>query len=706
MKGFNPDRRSFLKLSSVAAGSSLIIGINLGCSPSNSTISDHSGFQPNAWLRISSDESVTVVVAESEMGQGPYTLMPMMVAEELEVSWDKVLVERASVDPVYGYQMTGGSSSIRKGWKTLRQAGAVAREMLVKAAALTFKVEVEQCRAKKGYVFITENGKKLSFGQLVPLASTLDIPEQAFLKEPDEFEIIGQSVKRKDIPPKLNGQAVYGIDIRLPEQLYATVVHCPVFGGKFKNFIYSESKQQNDIIDIFPIDEGLAIVARDTWSAFKAARLVEIEWNYGSNQSLSTESLQQQIRAADENNSTVTVKEKGNIRPVFEQNLSAVSSNYLQPFQAHMTMEPMNCTTHFKENGQIEIWTPTQSPSAAYATARELTQSKLERGIKKISYKLIDGYDQSIAVNTTLLGGGFGRRLQQDYVAESVQIASRYNKPVQLVWSREEDIQHDFYHPMTVHEMKATLDDKGMPIAWSHHIKGSDVSSYGAEHFYDIPNQEIKVFDIGKVLPKGPWRSVAAHYNIFAVEHFIDQIALEHHLDPLELRLGLLSKADRLRHTLELVKDRVGWKGNLIGNLSMGCATAYTFGSYVSQVVQLEMLSEGAYRINKVVCAIDCGIVINPDIVKQQIEGSIIFGLSAATKSKIMLKNGRVQQSNFHDYPILRINEIPDIEVIIVQNQQDPQGIGEPGVPPVAPALANALMAQTGMQTSELPIKL
>ena len=705
MTPFNPDRRSFLKLSSAVAGSSLVIGINLSCSSSGSS-SDDSTFQPNAWLRVSDDETVTIIVAESEMGQGPYTLMPMMVAEELEVSWDNVLVERASIDPVYGYQMTGGSSSIRKGWKTLRQAGAVVRELLVKAAALTFKVSAGQCKAKNGYVYLVESGEKLSYGQLVQLASTLDIPDQAFLKDPDEFEIIGRSVKRKDIPGKLNGQAIYGVDVRLPGQLYATVVHCPVFGGRLKKFSLPDGQKNKNIIDIFEIEEGVAIIARDSWTALKASREINLDWDYGENKNLSTNSLQEQIKNADENNSVIKIKQKGNFKPNFEKGNSKITSSFLQPFQAHMTMEPMNCTTHFKENGEIEIWVPTQSPSAAYATARELTQSKLERGLKKISNKLLNSYDQSVAVNTTLLGGGFGRRLQQDYVSESVQIASRFNKPVQLIWSREEDIQHDFYHPMTFHEMKAALDDDGKPIAWSHHIKGSDVSSYGAEHFYDIPNQQIKVFDIGKVLPKGPWRSVAAHYNVFAVEHFIDQLARDSGHDPVEYRLGLLSQSERLRHTLELVADRINWQGNLSGAMSFGCATAFTFGSYVSQIVQLERLSEESFQVKRVVCAIDCGIVINPDIVKQQMEGSIIFGLSAATKSKIVIKNGRVQQSNFHDYPILTMNEIPDIEVIMVKNQHDPQGIGEPGVPPLAPALANAMMAQTGLPTRELPIQL
>jgi isoquinoline 1-oxidoreductase subunit beta len=710
MYSFNPDRRRFLKITGTIAGSSLLIGLNWGCSNEGGAGDDSSGqqkesFSPNAWLRITPDEIVTVIVAESEMGQGPYTLMPMMVAEELEVKWDQVLVERASVDPVYGYQMTGGSGSIRKGWSTLRQAGAIAKEILLKAAALKMVVPYSECRAESGKVVHVNSGKSLSYGQLIEASADIEIPQQIFLKEPDEFKIIGSSVQRKDVPGKIDGTAKYGIDTRLPEQLFATTVHCPVFGGHATTFNSAEVKENKSIIDVFKINQGVAIVAKDTWSALSAAKEIKIEWSEEINSKLSTESIIKTIKQADTLHEEKAVQ-KGNVELAFNMTGLTYSQQYLQPFQAHVAMEPMNCTAWFKPEGTLEIWAPTQSPSEAYGVARNLTQSRVERGLKKIKNAIFDGYDDSISVNTTLLGGGFGRRLKQDFVSEAVQIAEHFQQPVQLVWSREEDVQHDYYHPLTAHEMKAVLDSKGIPTGWEHIIKGAGVSSGGAEHSYEIANQSIKVFDTGEIIPKGPWRSVAPHYNVYAVEHFLDELAIKGKNDPVKLRLSLLSKSPRLRHVLELAADSVNWPGSSNGGSSYGSAVSSSFGSHVAQILELDKMSEQEYRVKKVVCVIDCGVVINPDIVKQQMEGSIIFGLSAATKSRITLKNGRVEQSNYHDYPILSMAETPEIEVIIVQNEEEPGGIGEPGVPPVAPALANALMADTGQAVRELPIKL
>lgn len=705
MYSFNPDRRRFLKASGAIAGSSLMIGLSWGCSAEHGSAQKQAGFSPNAWLRITPDELITVFVAESEMGQGPYTLMPMMVAEELEVKWEQILVERASVDPVYGYQMTGGSGSIRKGWSTLRQAGAIAREILIRAAALEMAVPYSECRAEYGRVEHLGSGKSLSYGQLIKAAANIEIPEKIYLKELDEFKIIGTSVQRKDVPGKTDGTAKFGIDTRLPGQLYATTVHCPVFGGNATTFDYAEVKDNKNIVDVFKINQGVAIVAKDTWSAFSAVKKIKIDWSEEINSKQSTESIIKKIKQAG----ALPAKkdfQKGNVDIAFNNAEQSLSSEYLQPFQAHVPMEPMNCTAWFKSDGALEIWAPTQSPSDAYDEAKSLTQSKVERGLRKIKNTIIDDYDDSISVNTTLLGGGFGRRLVQDFVSEAVQIAERFEQPVQLVWTREEDVQHDYYHPLTVHEMKAVLDSKGVPVGWEHIIKGARVSSWGAEHSYEIDNQRIKVFDTGEIIPKGPWRSVAPHYNVFAVEHFLDELAIKGNNDPVELRLKLLSESPRLRHVLELAADRANWPGKSNDAFSYGSAVSSSFGSHVAQVLELEKVSEQAYRVSKVVCVIDCGVVINPDIVKQQMEGSIIFGLSAATKSKITLKNGRVEQSNFHDYPILRMDEVPEIEVIIVQNEEDPGGIGEPAVPPVAPALANALMADTGQAVRELPIKI
>lgn len=702
MHSFNPDRRRFLKITGAAAGSSLLIGLNWGCAKDGTTDSADKNFSPNAWLRISQDNRVTVTVAESEMGQGPYTLMPMMVAEELEVEWSNIEVERASIDPVYGYQLTGGSSSIRKGWGTLRQAGAIARDVLIEAAAKKMSVQASELYAKNSYIVHDATGTRIAFGELVEASVDISIPESVFLKDPFDFNIIGKSVARKDIVEKINGTAVYGIDIRLPGQLYATVVHCPVFGGKLKSVNSDNSLKIKGAVGVFEISEGIAVVAEDTWTAFKMSKSLEVVWDYGNNKNLSQQAITDLVKNRNRENPAYEVDNVSDSK-IFEQ---AEEADYLQPFHAHMTMEPMNCTAHFKSDGDLGIWVPTQSPSMAYDTAKGLTQTSLERKIKRIGNKITGGYDSSIDINTTLLGGGFGRRLKQDYVSEAIQIAEHFDKPVQMVWSREEDVQHDYYHPMTHHEMKGVLDDKGFPVAWQHIIKGFGVTASGAEHQYNIANQRIQVFDVKTILPWGFWRSVAAHYNVYAVEHFLDELALKGGHDPLEYRQKLIKQSPRLLNVLNLAAEKINWQGKTNGALSYGVAAAFTFGSYVAQILELEQTAVNSYRINKVVCAIDSGVVINPDIVKQQMEGSIIFGLSAATKSKITIKDGRVAQSNFHDYPILAMHESPAIEVVIVDSSESPEGIGEPAVPPVAPALANAILAQTGVPVRELPVKL
>ena len=706
MQTIDTDRRRFLKLSATAVGASLVLGINWSCTSNDGQDSSAGSddFVPNAWLRISSDNSVTVVVAESEMGQGPYTLMPMMVAEELEVGWDQIKVERASIDPIYGYQFTGGSSSIRKGWAVLRQAGAVAREILVQAAAKQFSVPAANCRAIKGVFYDKNSDKKLSFGELVGFTHNIPVPGRLRLKEFGEFSIIGKPVYRKDSVEKINGTAVFGIDVDLPDMIHATVVHCPVFGGHVKSINADRSLKIKGAIDVFPIKEGVALVGEDTWTTFKMARDVNIEWNNGGQENFSFDEIVASYKNAAGKPEKIIENFSG--KEFISRKDRVFTSHYLQPFQAHMTMEPMNCTVHFRKDGKLDIWAPTQSPSAAYDTARQLTESKLERGIKKIGYKVLGGYDRDVNVHTTLLGGGFGRRLKQDYVSEAVQIAEHYNRPVKLTWRREEDIQHDYYHPASFHEMKAELNTDGYPVAWQHTIKGDDVSQMGAKHLYDIERQRIVVYNVYNDIPKGSWRSVATHYNVFAIEHFLDELAAKGNHDPVEYRLKLLGKSERLRNVIERAADRIKWQGKVSGAMSYGVAAAHTFGSYVAEIVELEQKSEDSFRVNRIVCAIDCGIVINPDIVKQQMEGSVIFGLSAAIQSKVNIQNGRVTQSNFNDYPILRMNETPLIDVVIIDSGESPQGIGEPAVPPVAPALANALLARTSHPTLELPIRL
>ncbi len=699
MNTFRPDRRKFLKLSAGAAGTSLVLGINWSCSadaPEGSRPATGE-FIPNAWLRIDNQGLVTVIIAESEMGQGPFTSLPMLVAEELEVTWDAIRVERAPLEPGYGYQLTGGSNSIRKGWGTLREAGAIAREMLVLAAADSWQVSPAACRAEQGMVIQESSGARLSFAQLAPLAAGLPIPETARLKEPAEFRLIGTPTPRLDTPDKLNGRAKFGIDTKLPGMRYATITHCPVFGGKPRRVEAKNTLAIKGVLDVFNIDQGVVVLATDTWSAFKGKAALQIDWELGEKQQLSNESIIGTLRNLQIDDSTQIVKQGDPDTLLREHTLKG---SYTLPFQAHVPLEPMNCTATY-EAGKLRIWAPTQSPSEALKAATASTQSKLVRVAKKIQRKLFNGRDDSIEINTTLLGGGFGRRLTQDFVGEAARIAQHIEGPVQLVWTREEDLQHDFYHPLTLHDLRGRLDDQGMPLAWQHTIRGPNAKPHGATHLpYAIPNIRVDLIDIGKILPVGAWRSVQHHYNAFAVEHFFDELARSGNHDPLQLRLRLMTDAPRLRKTLEVAAEKAGWDYR---TGLFGAASHASFGSYASEIVQLQRTGD-RLKIAKIICVVDCGIVINPDIARAQIEGSVVFGLTAAVKSSIRIDGGRVKQSNFHNYPILNLAETPPIEIFLIDSHETPGGLGEPGVPPLAPALANAVMAATGRPVQELPL--
>ncbi|MEJ2454244.1 MAG: xanthine dehydrogenase family protein molybdopterin-binding subunit [Candidatus Thiodiazotropha sp.] len=700
MNAFNPDRRRFLKLGAGITGASLVLGVNWSCTADapDADSASPDGFMPNAWLRIDTQGFVTVIVAESEMGQGPYTALPMMVAEELEVEWRQVGVEHASLAPVYGRQVTGGSTSVSKAWTILRQAGAIARTMLLQAAAEGWQVPLDECRAERGKVVHPGSGREQSYGQLTAVAASLPMPDSVQLKRPSDYRIIGTPVPRLDSPQKINGSARFGIDTRLPGMRYATITHCPVFGGKAKNIDASRALDINGVLDVFSIEQGVVVVAKDTWTAFKGRAALDIEWESGDTQTLSNRSILddlQKLKVEEGSAAAVWVGE-----PESALDGAALESRYSLPFQAHVPLEPINCTASF-EAGKLRIWAPTQAPTRAYDAAQEVVQSKLTQAANKLKRKLFDAEDTSIEINTTLLGGGFGRRLKQDYVTEVAQIAERVDGPVQLIWTREEDLQHDFYHPLTLHEMRGALDSRGRPLAWHHTIKGTGARLGGADALpYDIPHIRVDLIDLDTPVPVGPWRSVQHHYNAFAVEHFFDELARAGGQDPLQLRLQMMSQAPRLRKTLEVAAEKAGWDYD---SGLFGAAAHAGFGSYASEVVHLR--PEGTrLKIAKVTCVVDCGIVVNPDIARAQLEGAIIFGLSAALKSSIEVEGGSVRQSNFHNYPILTMAETPPMEIVFIDSRESPGGIGEPGVPPLAPALANALMAASGRPVRELPL--
>jgi len=697
MTPFRPDRRRFLKLGAGTTLAGLVLGINWSCVNDTPEPGHAGAFAPNAWLRVDPQGRVTVIVAESEMGQGPHTALPMLVAEELEVDWADVRVERAPLKKVYGFQLTGGSNSVRKGWGTLREAGAIAREILLQAAARDWGVPVETCRAESGRVVHTASGRRIGYGELAERAADLPIPATARLKEPHEFRLIGTPAPRVDIPDKLNGRARFGIDVKRPGMRYATLVHCPVFGGKPRRVDDRQARAIRGVLDVFTIEEGVVVLASDTWSAFRGRAALEIEWDDGEGRTLSNASLVEAMNRRGIDDGT-RVAHRGDPQALLGE--PSLTRRYTLPFQAHAPLEPMNCTASV-ENGRLRIWAPTQSPSRAYEAAREATQSTLERIAGQVERKLFDSDPDDIEINTTLLGGGFGRRLQQDYVREAARIARRVDHPVQLVWTREEDLQHDFYHPLTQHDLSARLDGQGQPLAWHHTIRGPGARHPGASGLpYAIPNLRVDLIDIGRIVPVGAWRSVEHHYNAFAVEHFFDEVARAGGQDPLQQRLRLLTGEPRLRKTLEEAAERSGWS---YGTGRFGAASHACFGSYASEVVELEE-ANGRLRIGRITCVVDCGIVINPDIARAQVESAVVFGLTAALKSAIRIDQGRVEQHNFHDYPILTLAETPAIEVHLIPSRESPGGMGEPGVPPVAPAIANALLAATGESVSELPL--
>jgi isoquinoline 1-oxidoreductase beta subunit len=504
-----------------------------------------------------------------------------------------------------------------------------------------------------------------------------------------------------DIPQKTNGSASFGIDTELPDMLYATTVHCPVFGGRSQKIRDDLAKKIPGVHEVFSIDNAVAVVAEDTWTAMKAAKVLDIQWDEGAGKDLSSESIRKRLQEATQRGGEVTFQQ-GDVSLTLPGN-RILEASYDLPFQAHVPMEPMNCTAWVTEDG-CKVWAPTQSPSAAQETANQYAFSTLEYYKNKLSRQLDIDTQDTVEINTTLLGGGFGRRLQQDYVAEAVQIAKKIGKPVKLTWTREEDIQHDFYHPYTFHRMAGRIDDTGKPVSWLHRLAG--VGDPGASDLpYAIPNAQIEVTSLHVPIPTGPWRSVSHHYYAFAQETFFDELARFGKQDPLELRLALLQDP-RMRSVLDLAADKAGWGETQHGNHFIGLAVHKSFGTYVAEAVEVAVTDDGQINIPRVVVAIDCGIVINPDIVAAQMESSVVFALSAALNGPITLDNGRVMQSNFHDSPLLRFDQMPEVETHMVKSTASPQGIGEPGVPPFGPALANAVFAATDRPVRKLPMEL
>ena len=705
-------RRTFLKVSA-AAGGGLLIGFYLpAVRAPPATAANADAFAPNAFVLIGRDDTVTLIMPQVEMGQGTYTSMPMLIAEELEVDLGQIELEAAPPDDrryansLIGFQVTGGSSSVRAMWEPLRRAGAVARVMLISAAAQGWNVDPTSCRAEKGEVIHGPTGRKLRYGALADTAAALPVPDNVALKDAKAFKLIGTPAKRLDTPDKVNGKALFGIDVKIPGMKIATVAACPVFGGKLARVDDSTAIEIKGVRQVVRLDDAVAVVADHMWAAIQGLAALDIEWDEGPNAKVSSADIVRQLETALQKPGVVGRKD-GDVAKAMAGAAMKVEAVYQVPFLAHATMEPMNCTVHVRQDG-CDVWVGSQVVSRAQATAADVTGLPLEQ----------------VQVFNHFLGGGFGRRLEVDFVTQAVRIAKQVDGPVKVVWTREEDIRHDIYRPYYYDRMTAGLDAQGLPIAWRHRVTGSSIEARwlpaamkdgldtdavegaAVELQYAIPNILVDyVRQEPPGLTTGWWRGVGPTHNIFMVESFIDELAAAAKKDPLEYRRALLAKSPRARAVLDLAAEKAGWGQPLPPGVGRGVSLQFAFGTYLSQVAEVAVSKDGEVLIQRVVCAVDCGIIVNPDTVKAQIEGGIILGLTAALFGEITLKSGRVEQSNFNDYRALRINEAPTIEVHLVISAEAPGGIGEPGTVGIAPAVANAIFAATGKRIRKLPVK-
>jgi isoquinoline 1-oxidoreductase beta subunit len=632
------------------------------------------------------------------MGQGVYTGLAMLVAEELDVDFAHVRVEHASLDPAYGYQLTGGSTSIRNAWAPLREAGAAARHMLVAAAATRWGTSTSYCRPARGFVTNSKTGVKLSYGELASAAARLPVPTAVALRDPADFRLIGRAMRRLDAPGHVDGSASFATDVSLPGLLYATVVHPPVFGQRIKSVDDSAARKIRGVREVFAIDTGVAVVADNTWSALRAAQQLRIAYSGDMPKLASSAEISKALRTANESVGKITRNDGNAPKHLVAGTDSLVVADYELPYQAHATMEPMCCTASYATD-KVEIWAPTQSPTLAKKATDEIIAEGARPGDR-----IQTSRNPEVILHTPVLGGGFGRRLEQDYVRETLRIARRVGRPVRMMWSRDEDMQHDHYRPVSRHALRARLADDGLPIAWQHRMAGPGIGRGIQDYLpYAIPNLRMEVHSIPASVPNGAWRSVGHSFHAFVVESFVDELASTARQDPVDYRLKLLSKTPRVRATLARAAELAKWKPG--ASTPRGVAVYESFGSVVAMIADVAIDKQDLIRVPRMVCVVDCGIAVNPDSVVAQMEGGIAFALSATLKSRITIDGGRVQQNNFGDFSILRIDEMPKIEVHIIPSKEAPGGIGEPGVPPVAPAVANALFRATGMRVRTLPVR-
>ncbi|MGC2199611.1 MAG: xanthine dehydrogenase family protein molybdopterin-binding subunit [Stellaceae bacterium] len=703
-------RRSFLQ-AGAAAGGGLLLSLRLPFAKGDAEAADADGFTPNAFIRIGGDGQILLTMPYVEMGQGTYTSIPMLIAEELEVDLKQVQLEHAPPnEKLYGnpllggVQATGNSNAIRAAWQPLREAGAIARSMLVSAAAKRWNVDQASCRAQSGEVLHAPTGRSAKYGELAADAARIPVPESVALKRPDDFRLIGTPAKRLDAPAKVNGTAVFGIDVRPPSVKIATLAQSPVFGGRVKSVDDSAAKAVKGVRQIVRLDDAVAVVADHMGAAKKGLAALVIEWDDGPHAKLDTQEIVAELEKATLNSGAVT-QHIGNSDAAMASAVTKVGATYEVPFLAHATMEPMNCTVHVRKDG-CEVWVGSQAVARAQAAAAKTAGLPLDK----------------VVVHNHLIGGGFGRRLEIDGVIRAVQIAQHVDGPVKVVWTREEDIQHDMYRPYFFDRLSAGLDGKGMPVAWNHRFAGSsiiarwlppafnngldpDTTEGAIDLVYALPNLHVEYLRVEPPgIPTAFWRSVGPSHNVFVTESFMDELAAAAKQDPVAYRRALLGKSPRAKAVLDLAAEKAGWGQPLPIGVGRGVSVQFVFATYMAHVAEVEVSKDGAVRVRRVVCAVDCGTVVNPDTVQAQIQSAIIFGITAALYGEITLKDGRVEQTNFDTYQVLRMNEAPAIEVHIVQSLEPPGGMGEAGTSAIVPAVTNAIFAATGKRLRKLPI--
>jgi isoquinoline 1-oxidoreductase beta subunit len=703
-------RRKFIQVGA-AAGGGLMVSLSLSFANGGTRAAGEDGFAPNAFIRIHNDGQVILVMPYVEMGQGTYTSIPMLVAEELEVGLDQVRVEHAPPNPklygnpvLGGLQATGGSTSVRAAWRPMREAGAVARTMLMAAAAKRWNVDAASCHSQGGKVLHALTGRSANYGELAAEAALLPVPENIALKQPQDFTLIGTRAKRLDTPAKVNGTAVFGIDVRPPGVKIATLAQSPVFGGRLKSVDDKAALAVKGVRQIVRLEDAVAVVADHMGAAKKGLAAIVIEWDDGPHAKLRTDDIAAELEQATLKSGPVA-QNIGDVDKAMAGAVRKVEAIYQAPFLAHATMEPMNCTVHVRKDG-CEIWVGSQVVARAQTTAAKTTGLPLDK----------------VMVHNHLIGGGFGRRLEIDGVTRAVQIAMQVDGPVKVVWTREEDIQHDMYRPYWFDRFSAGLDANGTPVAWSHRFAGSSVAARfqppwfkdgldadsvdGATNLaYALPNVRVEYLRVEPPgVPTAFWRSVGPSHNVFVTESFIDELAAVAKQDPVTYRRALLDKSPRAKTVLDLVAEKAGWGQPLPEGVGRGVSLQTSFGTYMAQVAEVEVAKDGGVRVRRVVCAVDCGAVVNPDTIEAQIQGAVIFGITAALYGEITINNGRVEQANFDTYRMLRIDEAPAIEVHIVPSFEPPGGMGEPGTSAVVPAVANAIFAATGKRLRKMPV--